>query len=213
MRQKWPCAAAARPGGANELRVERPEAWGSRARPVRTAQARAPATRPHRRDARTNGTNAPTHARAHRRRPSKWRTTRRLPEPRWPPRPVHRAAIQRRPVQREGRPPLAGRLPPSGRGASGERGAPYMLSAGADASRSGMVPSDGRAARVVIGTHRRNCIARLPRGRGGKSGATRPRLLAAAAAQLAAEHGAPTRPAAPCALALVPVSGSAAGVP
>ena len=73
---------------------------------------------------RTNGTNAPTHARAHRRRPSKWRATRRLPEPRWPPRPVHRAAIQRRPVQREGRPPLAGRLPPSGRGASGERGAP-----------------------------------------------------------------------------------------
>ena len=51
VQQKWPCAAAARPGGANELRVERPEAWGSRARPVRTAQARDPATRPHRRDA------------------------------------------------------------------------------------------------------------------------------------------------------------------
>ena len=35
-----------------------------------------------------------------------------------------------------------------------------MLSAGADASRSVIVPGDGRAARVVIGTHR-NCIARL----------------------------------------------------
>jgi len=141
---------------------------------------------------RTNGTNAPTHARAHRRRPSKRRAM--------PSRsraalaaPAGAPAMQRRPVQREGQPPLPGR--PNGRGASGERGAPCMLSAGADASRSGMVPSDGRAARVVIGTHRRNCIARprVPRGRVGKSGATRPRLLAAAAAQLAAEHGARRR--------------------
>ena len=109
---------------------------------------------------RTNGTNAPTHAHAHPRRPSKRRA---MPSPSRAAlaAPAGAPAMQRRPVQREGRPPLPGRLPPSGRGASGERGAPYMLSAGTDASRSGIVPSDGRAARVVIGTHRRNCIARL----------------------------------------------------
>ena len=146
-------------------------------------------------------TNAPTHEPAHRGRPMKWRATRRIPEPRWPPRLVHRAAMQRRPVQREGRPPLAGRLPPSGRGASGERGAPYMLSAGADASRSGIsrrakrrplsVPesSMAHAATALHGWRPIGCRV----ARGGKSGVTRPRLLAAAAAQLAAEHGARRR--------------------
>ena len=62
---------------------------------------------------RTNGTNAPTHARAHRRRPMKWRATRRLPEPRWPPRPVPRRCSGGRCRGRGGHPyraasPLAG---------------------------------------------------------------------------------------------------------
>ena len=74
-------------------------------------------------------------------------------------------------------------------------------------------PSCQATARVDIGTHRHHCTAqpaarRVPRGRGGRCGAT----CAAAAAQLAVEHGARRRAQlrpAPLPLCSLPFSGSA----
>ena len=85
--------------------------------------------------------------------------------------------------------------PPQRRGERRARSS--VLSAGADASRSEIAR---RAKRRPRSPSRHwhtppqlHYTASVPCGRGGKSGATRPRLLAAAAAQLAAEHGARRR--------------------